>query len=326
MNFLISGCAGFIGYHLSDHLCKKYRKSKIIGFDNLNNFYSNKLKIKRVSNLKKNRNFLFSKVDLSDKKKLSDLFKKKKIKIVFHLAAQAGVRDSLKMPKSYFKSNFEGFMNIINLSKINKITKFIFASSSSVYGDQKKFPINEKTKITPKNIYAATKKINEEIGEDLSKITEMKVIGLRFFTVYGKYGRPDMSIYKFTRNILKGRPITVFNKGNHTRDFTHIDIIKDVFQNIIKQKKWNEIFKNKNHEILNIAGGDKIKLLKLIELIEKNCQKKSIKKFLGLQMGDIKETHANLSKLKKYNLLNKKVPIEKGVSDFVKWYKNYALN
>ena len=151
----------------------------------------------------------------------------------------------------------------------------------------------------------------------------MKVLGLRFFTVYGEFGRPDMSIYKFTKNILEEKPIVIFNNIN-TRDFTHIDIIKDVFQKLITKKKWNQIFKNKNHEILNIAGGDKVKLLNLIKLIEKNCKKKSIKKFVGLQMGDIRETHANLHKLKKYNLLTKKVPIEKGIKNFVIWYKNYA--
>ena len=152
----------------------------------------------------------------------------------------------------------------------------------------------------------------------------MKVLGLRFFTVYGEFGRPDMSIYKFTKNILEGKPITVFNNGNHSRDFTHIDIIKDVFKKIVINKKWNEIFKNKSHEILNIAGGDKIKLLELIELIEKNCKKKSLRKYVGLQLGDIKETSADLTKLKKYHLLKKKVPIEKGIKNFVQWYRSYA--
>ena len=153
MNILITGCAGFIGFHLSDFLSKKYRNSKIIGFDNINNFYSPFLKKMRIKELKKNKNFFFKKIDLENKKKIENVFKKNKIKIVVHLAAQAGVRDSLKMPNSYYKSNFIGFMNIVNVSNKNKVKKFIFASSSSVYGDKKKFPLKENMNISPKNIF-----------------------------------------------------------------------------------------------------------------------------------------------------------------------------
>ena len=319
MNFLISGCAGFIGYHLSDHLCKKYRKSKIIGFDNLNNFYSNKLKIKRVSNLKKNRNFLFSKVDLSDKKKLSDLFKKKKIKIVFHLAAQAGVRDSLKMPKSYFKSNFEGFMNIINLSKINKITKFIFASSSSVYGDQKKFPINEKTKITPKNIYAATKKINEEIGEDLSKITEMKVIGLRFFTVYGKYGRPDMFVFKYLNSLINQKNFNLFNNGNHLRDYTHIDDVVEMMDLLIKKKM------NKKFEIFNICSNKPIDINNLSLFIAKYIGKKPKLIFRARNQIEVIKTHGDNRKILKFLKYKIKKNIYLELPKIINWYKQNKI-
>ena len=321
---LITGAAGFIGFHITEMLLLS--GIKCVGIDNINNYYDQNLKILRLNKLKKFKNFRFFKIDLSKKNSFKKI-KKFEFDLVINLAAQAGVRYAFKKPESYIKSNIVGFSNLLEFSKNKKIKKIIFASTSSVYGDLKKYPWSESDNVkSPLTIYSSSKIFNENLAYSYSKYYNMQVLGLRFFTVYGKYGRPDMSIYKFTRNILKGRPITVFNKGNHTRDFTHIDIIKDVFQNIIKQKKWNEIFKNKNHEFLNIAGGDKIKLLKLIDLIGKNCQKKSIKKFLGLQMGDIKETHANLSKLKKYNLLNKKVPIEKGVSDFVKWYKNYALN
>tara|TARA_A100001015_G_scaffold321330_1_gene451526 strand:+ start:2946 stop:3935 length:990 start_codon:yes stop_codon:yes gene_type:complete len=321
---LITGAAGFIGFHITEMLLMS--GTKCVGIDNMNNYYDKNLKILRLNKLKKFKNFKFFKIDLSKKKSFKKI-EKFEFDLVINLAAQAGVRYAFKKPESYIKSNIFGFSNLLEFSKNKKIKKIIFASTSSVYGDVKKYPWSESDNVkSPLTIYSSSKIFNENLAYSYSKYYNMQVLGLRFFTVYGKYGRPDMSIYKFTKNILKGRPITVFNKGNHTRDFTHIDIIKDVFQNIIKQKKWNEIFKNKNHEILNIAGGDKIKLLKLIELIEKNCQKKSIKKFLGLQMGDIKETHANLSKLKKYNLLNKNVPIEKGLSDFVKWYKNYELN
>lgn len=318
---LITGAAGFIGFHISKMLLK--HGIKCLGVDNMNNYYDNNLKNLRLNKLKKFKNFRFVKMDLS-KKNVFKKIEKFEFDIVINLAAQAGVRYAFKKPESYIKSNIIGFSNLLEFCKNKKIQKIIFASTSSVYGDLKKYPWSENDNVqSPLTIYSSSKIFNENLAYSYSKYYNMQVLGLRFFTVYGEYGRPDMSIFKFTKNILEGKPISVFNNGKHIRDFTHIDIIIDVFKNIIKKKKWNEIFKNKNHEILNIAGGDKIKLLKLIELIEKNCQKKSIKKFLGLQMGDIKETSANLSKLKKYNLLNKKVPIERGVKNFVKWYKNY---
>ena len=314
MNFLISGCGGFIGYHLSNYLCNKYRKSKIIGFDNLNNFYSVQLKKKRISNLKKNRNFFFSKIDLNDKKKLSGLFKKKKIKIVFHLAAQAGVRDSLKMPESYFKSNFEGYMNIINLSKINKIKKFIFASSSSVYGDQKKFPTNEKMKVVPKNIYAATKKINEEIGEDLSNITEMKVIGLRFFTVYGKYGRPDMFIFKFLDSLINKKKFNLFNNGNHLRDYTHIEDVVEMMDLLIRKKM------NKRFEIFNICSNKPIDINKLSLFIAKFIDRKPKFIFRARNQIEVIKTHGNNKKILKFLNYKIKKNIYQELPKIINWY------
>ena len=314
MNFLISGCGGFIGYHLSNYLCKKYRNSKIIGFDNLNNFYSVQLKKKRISNLKKNRNFFFSKIDLNDKKKLSDLFKKKKIKIVFHLAAQAGVRDSLKIPESYFKSNFEGYMNIINLSKINKIKKFIFASSSSVYGDQKKFPTNEKMKVVPKNIYAATKKINEEIGEDLSNITEMKVIGLRFFTVYGKYGRPDMFIFKFLDSLINKKKFNLFNNGNHLRDYTHIEDVVEMMDLLIRKKM------NKRFEIFNICSNKPIDINKLSLFIAKFIDRKPKFIFRARNQIEVIKTHGNNKKILKFLNYKIKKNIYQELPKIINWY------
>lgn len=320
-HILITGAAGFIGYHVTEMLLRI--GFKCVGIDNINNYYDKNLKFLRLNKLKRFKNFKFIRLDLS-KKKSFKLIKNFKFDLVINLAAQAGVRYAFKKPESYIKSNIIGFSNLLEFCKNKEIKKIIFASTSSVYGDLKKYPWSEEHNVkSPLTIYSSSKIFNENLSYSYSKYYNMQFLGLRFFTVYGEYGRPDMSIYKFTKNILDGKPITVFNNGNHTRDFTHIDIIKDVFKNLVNKKKWNEIFKNKNHEILNIAGGDKIKLLKLIELIEKNCQKKSIKKFTGLQMGDIKETFANLSKLKKYNLLNKKVPIQKGVREFVKWYKKY---
>ena len=319
MNFLISGCAGFIGYHLANHLCKKHKKSKIIGFDNLNNFYSIKLKKKRIIDLKKNKNFFFSKIDLNDKKKLSNLFKKNKIKIVFHLAAQAGVRDSLKMPQSYFRSNFEGYINIINLSKKNKIKKFIFASSSSVYGDQRKFPMNEKMNIVPKNIYAATKKINEEIGEDLSKITNMKVIGLRFFTVYGKYGRPDMFIFKFLDSLINKKNFNLFNNGNHLRDYTHIEDVVEMMNLLIKKRM------NKGFEIFNICSNKPVDINKLSLFIAKFLHKKP--KIIPRARNQIEviKTHGDNKKILKFLSYKIKKNIYHELPKIINWYKQNKI-
>jgi len=319
---LITGAAGFIGFHITKMLLGNGHNC--IGIDNLNNYYDQKLKILRLNSLKKFKNFKFVKIDLSKKNEFKKI-NKYDFSYVINLAAQAGVRYAFKQPQSYIKSNIIGFSNLLEFCRTKDIKRIIFASTSSVYGDINKYPWSEENNIkSPLTIYSSSKIFNENLAYSYSKYYNMEFLGLRFFTVYGEFGRPDMSIYKFTKNILEEKPIIVFNKGNHTRDFTHITIIKDIFKKVMNEKKWKEIFKNKNHEILNIAGGDKIKLLKLIQLIEKNCKKKAIKRLVGLQMGDIRETHANLSKLKKYNLLTKKISIEKGIKNFVRWYKNYA--
>ena len=268
MNILISGCAGFIGYHLSNYLCEKYKNIKIFGIDNLDNFYSIKHKKKRISDLNKRKNFIFKKIDLSEKKKLENFLKKKKIKTVFHLAAQAGVRDSLKIPKSYFKSNFDGFLNIIELSKKYNVERFIFASSSSVYGDQKKFPLKERINIVPKNIYAATKKINEEIGRDISLISKMSIVGLRFFTVYGTHGRPDMFIFKYLKSQICNKKFELYNHGKNFRDYTHVDdVVKIIDKLRIKKLR-------KKFDIFNICSSKPIDIYKLSVFISKNLNKK----------------------------------------------------
>ena len=320
---LITGAAGFIGHHITskllddNHIC--------VGIDNINNYYDQKIKLQRIKLLKKKKNFNFFKIDISKKKELNSL-SKYKFDFVINLAAQAGVRYAFKNPDTYINSNVIGFSNIINFLKKNKINKLIFASTSSVYGDTNLFPWSEKNKVdTPLTIYSSSKIFNENLAYSYSKYYNLKCLGLRFFTVYGESGRPDMSIYKFTKNIFENKEIEIFNKGNHIRDFTHVDVIKDIFSRIISDNKWKEIFKNKNFDILNIAGGNQIKLLNLIKLIEKNCKKKAKKKFVGLQQGDIKQTQADLRKLKKYNLLKKKVSIEVGIKNFVEWYKKNAL-
>ncbi len=321
-SILITGCVGFIGFHVTKKLLEK--KFFCVGIDNLNNYYDQKLKKERLKILKKYRNFVFKKIDLSKKKDFNKL-KFKSFSMVINLAAQAGVRYAFKKPHSYINSNIIGFLNLMNFMKSNEIKKLIFASTSSVYGDIKHFPWSERDNVnSPLTIYSSSKVFNENLAYSFSKYYGIQCLGLRFFTVYGEYGRPDMSIYRFTKNILENKEILIFNKGNHIRDFTHIDIIKDIFSKLISPTKWDKIFKNSNFEIVNIAGGSKVKLLKLVQLIEKFCGKKAIKKFVGLQMGDIKQTEASLVKLKKYKLSNKKITIEQGIRRFVSWYKDYV--
>jgi len=315
MNFLVSGCAGFIGYHLTNYLCKKYKYNKIFGFDNMNNFYSVKLKQKRIKNLKKNKNFFFKKIDLKERKKISEIFKKKNIKIVFHLAAQAGVRDSLKMPKSYFKSNFEGFINMINLSKKYEVIKFIFASSSSVYGDQKKFPLNEDIKIIPRNIYAATKKINEEIGEDISKISSMKIIGLRFFTVYGDFGRPDMFIFKYLKSIFNKEKFYLYNSGKNFRDYTHIDDVVKIIDKLIKKT-----IKGK-FEIFNICSNKPIDINKLAVFISRILKKKPQLIFKKRNKIEVIKTHGSNKKILKFLDYKIQKNIFYELPKIIDWYK-----
>jgi len=319
---LITGCAGFIGFHITKTLLKD--NYKCYGIDNLNEYYDKKLKLERLRILKKSKNFKFEKIDLSKTQEL-DKLKNIKFCLVINLAAQAGVRYAFEKPNSYISSNITGFLNLLNFMKNQNIGKLIFASTSSVYGDNETYPWSEKQILNkPLTIYSSSKIFNENLAYSYSKYYGIQSLGLRFFTVYGEYGRPDMSIYKFTKNIMENKEILIFNKGNHSRDFTHIDIIKNIFSKLLQNKKWKEIFKNKNFEIINIAGGSKIKLLRLVKLIEKYCKKKAKKKYIGLQMGDIKQTSASLIKLKKYKLSNKKIAIEKGIKRFVLWYRKYA--
>ena len=319
---LITGAAGFIGYHVSDELLKK--GYSCIGIDNINNYYDVELKKKRLDKLKKYKKFKFLKIDISKKKEFLKLTKYE-FSIVINLAAQAGVRYAFKKPEVYIQSNIIGFNNLLNFIKIKKIKKLIFASTSSVYGDIPQLPWSESQNTNqPLTIYSSSKIFNENLAYGFSKYNNTKCLGLRFFTVYGNFGRPDMSIYKFTKNILENKEIIIFNNGNHSRDFTHVDVVKDIIYQLTLEKNWKNIFKNKKFEVLNIAGGQKIKLKKLIELIEKYCNKNSIRKYIGMQKGDIKETEASLRKLRKYNLLRKKINIETGIKNFVMWYKKYV--
>ena len=315
--FIITGSAGFIGFHLSLKLLKK--GYKVIGIDNLNNYYDVKLKKDRNRILRKFKNYIFQKIDIRNLKQLEKIFKKKKIHCVIHLAAQAGVRYSLINPKSYIDNNILGFFNVLDTLKKNKVKKFVYASTSSIYGLQKKFPLKEKFNTdNPIQLYAATKKSNEVMAASYSYLYKINTIGLRFFTVYGPWGRPDMALFKFTKNILRGKPIDIFNKGKHIRDFTFVeDIVNGIFK-IIKSNK-----KNLGSQIYNIGNGKKISLMKYIELIEKNLMKKSKKRFLSLQKGDVIKTHSDTRLLKRDYNYYPNTSVKNGVKKFIDWYISY---
>ena len=318
MTILITGSAGFIGYHVTKKILNK--NIKVIGIDNINNYYDINLKKNRIKDLKKNKKFFFYKVDLSNYKKLDNIVKNKKVKIIIHLAAQAGVRYSIKNPRIYFKSNLEGFFNILEISRHNNIKHLIYASTSSVYGDSKKFPLSEINRTDqPLSFYAATKKSNEVMAHSYSYIYKLPCTGVRFFTVYGPFGRPDMALFKFTKNILNNHPIELYNKGNHFRDFTYVDDIVDGIYSLIKKQSKKSI----PYEIFNIGNGAPKKLLDYLKHIEKNLNKISKTKKLPLQTGDIVKTHSNINKLKKYTGYKPKTNIKIGISRFIEWYKDY---
>ncbi len=315
--YLITGSAGFIGFHLSLKLLNQ--GFEVIGLDNLNSYCSVKIKKDRNNILKKFKNFKFKKIDITNFKKLESVFAKNKFDCVINLAAQAGVRYSLINPKSYINNNILGFFNILEATKRKKIKKLVYASTSSVYGIQKKFPLKESLNTdNPIQLYAATKKSNELMAASYSNLYEMDTIGLRFFTVYGPWGRPDMALFKFTKNILKGKPIDVFNKGKHIRDFTYVDdIVNGIYKIIISKKK------NLGSKIYNIGNGKKISLLKYIQLIEKYLMKKSKKRFLSLQKGDVIKTHSDTRSLKKDYNYSPSTSVEYGVKKFIEWYISY---
>jgi len=319
MNFLITGSSGFIGFFL----CKKILKNKknyVYGIDNHNDYYDVNLKKNRLKILKKEINFKFTKIDIVNYSKLNNLFKNNKIDYVINIAAQAGVRFSISNPDEYIKSNVVGFHNIINLSTKYKIKHFIYASSSSVYGLSSQFPLSETiTTDKPISLYAATKKSNELIAYSYSNIYNLKTTGLRFFTVYGPYGRPDMFLFKLTKAIIESKKIDVYNNGNHFRDFTYIDdVVNSVFK-IIKRPSKQYI----PHQIFNIGSSKPIHLMKFINIIEKILGKKAMLNFKKMQSGDVLKTHADTSKLKKTISFKPKYRTEQGIKKFIDWYLKY---
>ena len=315
MNFLISGSAGFIGFHLSEFLLKK--KHNVYGVDDLNSYYDVKLKKSRLDILKKYKNFIFFKRKIEDIK-IVKFFKKKKIDIIINLAAQAGVRHSLENPYVYINSNILGQVNMLELAKELKIKKYIYASSSSVYGGNKSLPFSVKDRVdNPISLYAASKKSTELIAEYYSHLYKINSIGLRFFTVYGPWGRPDMATFIFTKNITNGKPINIFNYGKMKRDFTYVDdIISGIYGAInFKMKKL--------HKIYNLGNSKSESLLEFIKIIEKNLNKKAKKNFLPLQPGDVPATFADISESTRDLKFLPKIEIKHGIPRFIEWFKKY---
>lgn len=316
---LITGSAGFIGFHLTKKLLKK--NYQIVGIDNLNSYYDIKLKKNRNKELLKSakikKNFFFFKIDICDRIAISNLFKKHRFKKVFHLAAQAGVRHSFEYPYKYIDTNISGFFNILENCKIYNVKKLVFASSSSVYGEEKKTPFAEAgSKTLPIQLYAATKLSNEIIASTYSKLFNIKIIGLRFFTVYGPWGRPDMSLYSFLNSIVKKKKIELYNNGNHFRDFTYID---DVIAGIIKAANYN----SKIFEIFNIGYGRPTKILTFVKILSKILKTKINLQLIKKQRGDMDRTYCDGTKAFRILKFKPKVTVEEGIERFVKWYIDY---
>ena len=333
---LVTGSAGFIGYHLVKSLIK--RNHDVIGIDNLNEYYDKKLKTKRLDNLnllKEDHSYSgsydFYQLDLIDKNRLEELFSKNKFEIIINLAAQAGVRYSIDNPYSYMESNLVGFMNILECCRSSEIKHLIFASSSSVYGMnmQQPFSVDHNTNF-PISLYASTKKSNEVLAFSYSHLYDIPMTGLRFFTVYGPFGRPDMAYFKFTKAINEGKSIDIYNYGKMKRDFTYIDdIVHGILGaiNKIPEEQNNNISSSKaRFKIYNLGNNKPITLKEFINCIEEALQKKAILNELPMQLGDVPITYADISDAKKELGFNPKTDIKEGISNFVKWYKDFYLD
>ena len=316
MRILITGAAGFIGSALS--LLVENDGFEVFGIDNLNTYYNPKLKLDRLKRLKKTT---FYETDITDYSSIEKLFKSIQPDIIVNLAAQAGVRYSIENPKAYLDSNMVGFFNILDLSKKYGVKHLIYASSSSVYGASNKMPLNESEKNdSPLNIYAASKKSNELMAYSYSSLFKIQTTGLRFFTVYGPWDRPDMALTKFSQKITSGKSIDVYSNGEHKRDFTFIEDITDGIYKVIKDKT---IIKRELAEVFNIGSGRPIELSYFISLIEKNFGIKANKKFLPAQPGDMKDTFADISKIKSLYGWEPKMNIEKGIEKYAHWFQHY---
>jgi UDP-glucuronate 4-epimerase len=331
---IVTGSAGFIGFSLCQKLLE--RGDNIIGIDNHNDYYDPKVKEARLSILIKYQNYKHYKIDLINNQDLIKIFKKNKIKKVVNLAAQAGVRYSIQNPLAYINSNIVGFANILENSRHHNIEHLVYASTSSVYGANTKMPFSEHDNANhPLSVYAASKKSNELMAHTYSYLYRLPTTGLRFFTVYGPWGRPDMALFKFTKNIIEEKPIDVFNYGKHTRDFTYID---DIVEGIIKtlnspatsNVEWNSdkpdpATSKAPWRIYNIGNNKPVLLMDYIFALEKALGKKAKINFLPLQLGDVKDTYANIDNVEKKFNYKPSTSVLEGVNKFVSWYKSYYL-
>jgi len=323
---LITGCAGFIGFHLAKRLL--LNNYAIIGVDNLNSYYDVNLKKARLKLLKEHENFSFELITIEDKEALEKIFFLNNIDIVINLAAQAGVRYSLENPDAYIQSNVIGFMNILKCCNHHQIEHLIYASSSSVYGANNKMPFSTNDNVDhPISLYAATKRVNELLAYTYSHLYDLPTTGLRFFTVYGPWGRPDMSYFKFTKAIMKGDPIQVYNAGNMKRDFTYIDDIVEGIVRLLGKKperiQLPTISSNAPYKIYNIGNNQPVKLMEFISVFEEKIGKKAIKQFLPMQAGDVHETYADIEDLEKDIGFKPQTTINEGIGKFIDWYKEY---
>ncbi len=337
MTVLVTGAAGFIGFHLSKMLLAN--GVEVVGLDNLNNYYDPKLKAARLDYLyklekKSASNFIFIKEDISDQTKLNKIFEQYKPEKVVNLAAQAGVRYSIENPSAYINSNIVGFSNILECCRHNRVKHLVFASSSSVYGGNKSLPFSESAGVDhPVSLYAASKKCNELMAHSYSHLYGIPCTGLRFFTVYGPWGRPDMALFKFTKLMMEGKPIDVYNNGEMIRDFTYIDdVIESLVRVINKPPKANSNFNNMTpnpskswapYLVFNIGNSNPTSLIDFIAALEKELGIEAIKNFLPMQAGDVSSTAADTSEIESHIAFKPDTSVITGVKKFVKWYKKY---
>lgn len=331
MKILITGAAGFIGFNLSQKILANGHS--VIGIDNLNDYYEVSLKKNRLKQID-NDNFKLYRIDLENREALNAVFETEKPDVVINLAAQAGVRYSLENPHAYIDSNIVGFMNILEGCRHHEVEQLIYASSSSVYGANTSLPFSTSDNIDhPLSLYAATKKANELMAHTYSSLYNIPTTGLRFFTVYGPWGRPDMALFKFTKNIIEGKPIDVYNNGDMMRDFTFVDdIVESISRLVEKKAEKNPDWNGKNpdpsssyapYKVYNIGNNSPVNLMEFIEAIEEKVGKKAIKNFMPLQAGDVPATYADVEDLYKNIEFRPETSIKDGVGKFVDWYIDY---
>ncbi len=332
MKVLVTGAAGFIGFHVSRLLLD--RGDEVVGIDNVNDYYSPKLKTDRLSKLTLKKNFAFYKIDIADQDQLNNIFNTENITHVINLAAQAGVRYSLQNPHVYIRTNVQGFTNVLECCRHHDIKHLVYASSSSVYGSNTSMPFSVSHSVDhPVSLYAATKKSNELLAHTYAHLYKLPVTGLRFFTVYGPWGRPDMAPFIFTKKIVEGSPIDIFNHGKHARDFTYID---DITNGVIKcldnvaapNPDWDSNnpdigTSNAPYRLFNIGNCKPVELMDFIACIENAVGKKANKNFLPIQPGDVPVTYADVTSLQKTISYRADTNIELGIQKFVKWYRDY---